>query len=78
MITTEVFAVQARGLLRTLDELAEEEDAPASATSGMSCSLELVDEGGARAFELDGYWRDVGTIESWPVHMELLADEGRR
>ena len=26
--------------------------------------------------ELDGYWRDVGTIDSyWEEHMELLADE---
>ncbi|MGI9174662.1 MAG: sugar phosphate nucleotidyltransferase, partial [Rhodothermales bacterium] len=33
----------------------------------------LVDRGRAYAFALDGYWRDVGTVESyWEGHMDLL------
>jgi glucose-1-phosphate adenylyltransferase len=36
----------------------------------------LVSERRARAHELDGYWRDVGTLESyWQAHMDLLAPE---
>lgn len=35
----------------------------------------LVAEGGARAFPHAGYWRDVGTVESyWQGHMDLLGD----
>jgi glucose-1-phosphate adenylyltransferase len=37
-----------------------------------------VDEAAARACRLDGYWRDVGTIDGyWQVHMELLEPEPR-
>jgi len=36
----------------------------------------LVSEARARAWELDGYWRDLGTPESyWQAHMDLLATE---
>lgn len=36
---------------------------------------ELVNGGNAHEFRLKGYWRDVGTIESyWLAHMELLGD----
>ena len=76
MITTEVFAYEARTLLRTLDELAEEGDDSSIRDFGHELLPRLVDEGTARAFELDGYWRDVGTVDSyWEAHMELLADE---
>ena len=76
VITTEVFAYEARSLLRTLDELAEEGDGSSIRDFGHELLPRLVAEGAARAFELDGYWRDVGTIESyWEAHMELLADE---
>jgi glucose-1-phosphate adenylyltransferase len=75
VITTEVFAYEPRTLLRTLDELAEE-DGSSIRDFGHELLPRLVDEGAARAFELDGYWRDVGTIDSyWEAHMELLADE---
>ena len=76
MITTEVFAYDARSLLRTLDELAEEGDGSSLRDFGHELLPRLVAEGEARAFELDGYWRDVGTVDSyWEAHMELLADE---
>jgi len=36
----------------------------------------LVSERQARAHQLDGYWRDVGTLDSyWQAHMELLQPE---
>jgi glucose-1-phosphate adenylyltransferase len=76
VITTEVFAYEPRTLLRTLDELAEEGDGSSIRDFGHELLPRLVDEGAARAFDLDGYWRDVGTIDSyWEAHMELLADE---
>lgn len=76
VITTEVFAYEARSLLRTLDELAEEGDGSSIRDFGHELLPRLVAEGAARAFELDGYWRDVGTVDSyWEAHMELLADE---
>jgi glucose-1-phosphate adenylyltransferase len=78
VITTEVFAYDARTLLRTLDELAEEGESSGLRDFGHELLPRLVDEGAARAFQLDGYWRDVGTIDGyWQAHMELLEAEPR-
>jgi glucose-1-phosphate adenylyltransferase len=36
----------------------------------------LVADGAARESRLDGYWRDVGTIDAyWEAHQDLLSDE---
>ena len=36
----------------------------------------LVTEGKAREHRLDGYWRDLGTVDAyWQAHMELVADD---
>ena len=78
VVTTEVFAYDAPRLLRTLDELAEGENSSSLRDFGHELLPRLVDEGAARAFELDGYWRDVGTIDGyWKAHMELLTGEPR-
>ena len=78
VVTTEVFAYDSRRLLRTLDELAEEGDSSGLRDFGHELLPRLVDEGTAHAFQLDGYWRDVGTIDGyWEAHMELLAAEPR-
>ena len=78
LVTTEVFAYDARRLLRTLDELAEEGESSGLRDFGHEILPQLVNEGAARAFQLDGYWRDVGTIEGyWQAHMELLEAEPR-
>jgi len=78
VVTTEVFAYDARRLLQTLDELADEGDSSGLSDFGHELLPRLVDEGSARGFELDGYWRDVGTIESyWDAHMDLLEAEPR-
>src|SRR5918994_507702 len=78
VITTEVFAYDARTLLRTLDELAEEGESSGLRDFGHELLPRLVDEGAARAFRLDSYWRDVGTIDGyWEAHMELLEAEPR-
>jgi len=91
-VTTEVFVYTASVLLDTLQQLADEAEADAEAEAGGEeqdgPSLEdfghgliprLVEAGRAFAFPLEGYWRDVGTVESyWQGHMDLLGDDGGR
>jgi glucose-1-phosphate adenylyltransferase len=83
-VTAEVFAYDAPRLLRALDELAagrrdaaeRGEGEPHLGDFGDHLLPRLVSEGDAYAFALDGYWRDVGTVESyWRGHMELLGDD---
>jgi glucose-1-phosphate adenylyltransferase len=75
--TTEVFVFRPSALLYALERAAEagdDEDGPGDL--GHTVLPALVEEGGARAFPLDGYWRDVGTIDGyWSAHMELLEGE---
>jgi glucose-1-phosphate adenylyltransferase len=76
LVTTEVFVYDARTLRRALDELAGAGDESGLKDFGHELLPQLVEDGAARAFELETYWRDVGTIESyWRAHMELLAEE---
>jgi glucose-1-phosphate adenylyltransferase len=77
IVTTEVFVYTTRTLLDTLDELtADQEDEAALKDFGHELIPKLVQRGGAFAYPLDGYWRDVGTIESyWRSHMDLLEPE---
>jgi glucose-1-phosphate adenylyltransferase len=82
LVTTEVFAYNARKLLDTLDQLTaqkkEQEDNAEAALEDFGHELipRLVEEGRAYSYLLEGYWRDVGTIESyWQSHMDLLASE---
>ena len=78
-VTTEVFAYCANTLLDTLEEIAarggEDGESPLK-DFGHQLIPELVERGRAWTFELDGYWRDVGTISSyWESQMDLLAPE---
>jgi glucose-1-phosphate adenylyltransferase len=83
LVTTEVFAYDARKLLDTLDALAREgggkkekgeEDGPSLKDFGDRLLPRLVEEGNVFDFRLEGYWRDVGTVDSyWQAHMDLLA-----
>jgi glucose-1-phosphate adenylyltransferase len=83
LATTEVFAYDARKLLDTLDALAregrskkEEEDGPSLKDFGDRLLPRLVEEGNVFDFRLEGYWRDVGTVDSyWQAHMDFLAPE---
>ena len=79
IVTSEVFAYDARELLETLEELAHGPEAESGLGDfGESLLPRLVEEGKAKAYELEGYWRDVGTVESyWASHMELLEPEPR-
>jgi glucose-1-phosphate adenylyltransferase len=76
LVTTEVFVYDARVLRGALDELAEDGEGSGLKDFGHELLPRLVENGTARAFELETYWRDVGTIESyWQAHMELLAQK---
>ena len=79
--TTEVFAFDTGALLDTLDDLVEGDGADQGEDSeledfGTKLLPRLVDQGGARALAQDGYWRDLGTPDSYfEGHRDLL--EGR-
>lgn len=83
IVTAEVFAYDARKLLATLDRLVKEKRASANDEDEKEVTLkdyghellpQLVAEGRAYEYRLEGYWRDLGTIESyWQGHMDLLV-----
>lgn len=80
LVTTEVFMYSARELIETLDELApddiDENEESSLRDFGHELLPHLVERGQAFDFRLDGYWRDLGTVESyWEAHMELLEPE---
>ena len=82
LVTTEIFAYDARKLLDTLDRLAEEnggdekDNGPSLKDFGDKLLPRLVAEGRVFDFRLEGYWKDVGTVDSyWQTHMDLLAPE---
>ena len=76
LIATEIFVYNARVLLDTLAELDDASGDDGLQDFGHELIPRLVSEGRARAHALDGYWRDVGTPESyWQAHMDLLAPE---
>jgi len=72
-VTTEVFVYGAEVLLETIRELA---DGDGLEDFGHELLPQLVERGKAYAYDLGGYWKDVGTIESyWGAHMDLLGAE---
>ncbi len=76
IVTTEVFVYDAKVLLDTLAEL----DAEGEEISDFGDSLlpRLVERGKTWSDDLGGYWRDVGTIESyWQAHMDLLEPDSQ-
>lgn len=81
LIATEVFLYDAKTLLDTLDDLAREDGADADDGGalrdfGHELLPRLVADGGVREYRLDGYWRDVGTVEAyWEAQMAFLGDE---
>lgn len=87
LVTTEVFVFDTRTLLDTLDGLAARQMGRAQSRDDTDSGQEphlrdlgheliptLVRDGRAFDYRLHGYWRDVGTVESyWQAHMDLLA-----
>jgi len=75
-VTTEIFAFDAEALLGTLEALEAEAGEDGLSDLGDHGLPQLVEQGRARAVPLNGYWRDVGTVDAyWSSHMELLEDE---
>jgi glucose-1-phosphate adenylyltransferase len=75
LVTNEVFVFDTAVLVDLLDELADGAGDDGLADLGDALLPRLVDEGRARGHRFDGYWRDLGTVESyWAAHMDLLAD----
>jgi glucose-1-phosphate adenylyltransferase len=76
LVTNEVFVFDPTKALDILDELAEEVDEEGLQDLGHGLLPRLVEGGGAREARLDGYWRDVGTVDAyWSSHMDLIGDD---
>lgn len=75
-VATEVFLYDTDVLLDTLADLADEHGPDGLGDFGEHLLPRLVDAGRARAHAQPGYWRDVGTVESyWQGHADLLGAE---
>lgn len=76
LITTEIFVYDAKVLLETLKKLGEKKERLKD--YGNELLPYLVEQGNAFEHRLNGYWRDVGTIESyWQSQMNLLDEKGK-
>jgi glucose-1-phosphate adenylyltransferase len=76
LISNEVFVFDTDVLVDLLDQLADEAGDDGLEDLGDALLPRLVESGRAREHRFDGYWRDLGTVESyWSAHMDLLADE---
>lgn len=70
LVTNEVFVFDPGPTLDLLDAIPHDGDL------GDALLPRLVAEGRAREHRLDGYWRDLGTVEAyWQAHMDLVGDE---
>ena len=75
LVTTEIFAYRPTALLDALEELAGR--GQPLADFGDALLPRLVDGGRAAEFRLHGYWRDLGTPESyWRAHQDLVDANG--
>lgn len=76
VVTAEIFVYDFSVLAETLEKLAPESGEKGLEDYGHTLLPALVDAGNAYAFPLEGYWRDVGTVEAyWEAHMDFLTEE---
>jgi glucose-1-phosphate adenylyltransferase len=74
--TNEVFVFTPGPTLDRLEALADEVGDDGLEDLGSHLLPAQTRDGAARAFRFDGYWRDVGTVESyWQAHQDFLAEE---
>src|SRR5918997_6437645 len=74
-VTNEVFVFSPGPVLDRLDDLAGKAGDEGLSDLGDELLSALVGDGLARAWPLDGYWRDVGTVAAyWTAHQEFLAE----
>lgn len=80
LVATEIFLFDVRALGRALRHLTAEQDDPEGTSLGdygETILPHLVDQGRVQEYRLEGYWRDVGTIDAYfKAHMELLDGTG--
>src|SRR5918998_171400 len=77
LVSIEVFAFHTDPVLRSLEDVASE-DPDALEDLGDVLLPRLVAAGGVREHRFEGYWRDVGTVDSYfEAHMDLLPDRSR-
>jgi glucose-1-phosphate adenylyltransferase len=78
LVSNEVFVFRPDPVLDTLDEIADEAGDDSEELSDLGAALlpRLVEDGRARQHRMPGYWRDVGTVDSyWEAHMDLLEPD---
>lgn len=76
LVCNEVFVFDPVRLLDLLDELADAAGGDGLTDVGNALLPRLVTDGAAREHRLDGYWRDLGTVEAyWSAHMDLVTPE---
>lgn len=74
-VATEVFVMTADPVLERLEALAQDAGDDGLDDLGDQLLPDLVDDGLARSWALDGYWRDVGTVQAyWQAHQEFLEE----
>lgn len=74
LVGTEVFLYSRQALLNALDCL-HERLGPELGDYGDHLLPYMVSQTRVHALELDGYWKDVGTVDSyWQAHQDMLAD----
>lgn len=76
LVANEVFVFDHRRVLDLLDELADDAGDAGLADLGDALLPRLVAAGEVREKRFDGYWRDLGTVDSyWQAHQELVRHD---
>jgi glucose-1-phosphate adenylyltransferase len=76
LVSIEVFAFSTKPVLDALEELAQDDDGLEDL--GDALLPRLVADGNVREHRLDGYWRDLGTVDSYlQAHLDLLPESSR-
>ncbi|MCU1692479.1 MAG: Nucleotidyl transferase [Frankiales bacterium] len=76
VVATEVFVCSPGEVLDLLEELAQDCGEDGLQDLGTELLPRLADAGRMRAHAIDGYWRDLGTVDSyWRGHQELLGED---
>jgi glucose-1-phosphate adenylyltransferase len=75
-VANEVFVLTPDAMLDRLEALADGVGDEGLQDLGTHLLPQMARDGAARAYPLDGYWRDVGTLEAYrQAHADFLADE---
>ena len=73
LVTNEVFVFTPGPVLDLLDELGAAAGDDGLSDLGDDLLPRLVEQGAARERRFEGYWRDLGTVDSyWEAHMDLV------